>query len=148
MLYDIILENEVVKYFIKIDKNKISSIYSKLIINKEKNIELLSNIDSLLNNDYRPIISILNNGVLSENDNIIKDCAIITVEKVTPLYAIPGARRIMEDYNKSLNKTIITNETKELAYDPIVEDNTAIDENLIANKNTNKARKLVLSIQE
>ena len=154
MYYDIIVEDretnqlDVVKYFIKINKDKITTIYSDLITEEDKNIELLSNIDSLLNNDFRPIFYILNKDELSKNDIILRDCAIITVEKVTPVYAIPGARRIMEDYDKSLNKNIITNDNKELVYDPIIEDNTIIDENLITNKNTNKARKLVLATQE
>ena len=153
MLYDVILKNkesnqfELVKYFIRLDKTKTTSLYSRLINNPEENIEVLANMDSLLNNDYRPIFVILNKEELDEKDIMLKDCVIINIEKVTPLYAIPGARKIMNDYNESLKKPVITNEEKQTVYNPIIEDNTDINNTLIAN-NTNMVRKLIPSIQE
>ena len=153
MLHDVILKNkisnqlEVVKFFIHLDKARITALYSKLITNPEKYIELLKDMDALLNNDYRPIFLVLNKEELDDKDIILKDCVIINVEKVTPLYAIPGARKIMREYNESLQKPIITNEEKQTLYNPIIENNTDINDSLI--KDDNKmVRKLIPSPQE
>lgn len=154
MLYDVIVTNketnqaEVVKYLIRFDTMKIKLLRDKLAEHPEQNVELISKLDSLLNYDFRPIFYILSKEELDDDDVILKDCVIINVEMVTPLYAIPGARRIMDDNNKSLDKKVIVTDDKESLYEPILNDNYLVNNNLLVNKNVNKVRKLVPANQE
>ena len=126
MLYDIITRNketnqfDVIKYFITIDKNRLSSLYSQLLLNPENNIEILSKMDSLLNHDFRPIFFILNKEELNEEDKLLKDCVNINIEKITPVESIPGARKLMQDCNNNMNKPVVIREEKELLFQPII----------------------------
>ena len=154
MLYDIITMNketnqfDVVKYFITMDKDKLKSLYNKLLVNPEENIAILAKMDALLNQDFRPIFFILNKDELDEEDKILKDCVNINIEKVTPVESIPGARKLMEFCNKSLNKPVVTSEEKELLCEPIIEDNKELDNNLVSNVNKRLVRTLVSNANE
>lgn len=154
MLCDVFVNNDetnqldVVRYFIKLDKNKITSLYSKLVSDKDNNIELIAKLDSLLNNNYNPIKRILTKEELDEHDILLKECVMINIESITPVYAIPGARRIMENNSINLSKQVITPDEKELLFDPILNDNTIINDKLATSKNNSMVRRLVKTVQE
>lgn len=154
MLYDIITMNkdtnafDVIRYFISLDKTKISTLYSRLMLNPNDNVEILSKMDALLNQDFRPIYYILNKDEINDEDRLLKDCVIINIEKITPVDAIPGARKLMEDCNKTLNKPVVTTEEKELLYEPIINDNKELDDSLINNVNKRLVKSLVPKTNE
>ena len=101
MIYDTITSNldtnqkYYVEYFIDVDKSKLIKLYEEKKANKDDNVMIIASINTLLSDNYYPILNLLDKSQLSHDEKLLLACASVRKLKSVPLYGISGARSLM-----------------------------------------------------